>query len=114
MNCDESKSMLSAYHDQELSPTLRAQLQDHLQGCAACRNELKIIQQISSLAEPIRTAPITPVKWSIIAEQLTPAQLDAKPRRFAMASNRRLLWSIAAVFSCRHHIRSGQQLGGKK
>ncbi len=113
MNCNESKSMLSAYHDQELSPTNREQLREHLEGCADCRGELKIIQQISTLAEPIRTAPIMPVNWSLLAEQLAPAPLSAKPRRHALASNRRLLWSIAAVFLVAIIFAVASNWGGK-
>jgi hypothetical protein len=98
MKCDESKSLLSAYHDQELSPIKSSQLSEHLEGCADCRAELNIIQQISTLVEPIRSSTIVPVNWSLISEQLSPTPCNTKTHRYSLISKRRLLWSIAAVF----------------
>ena len=113
MNCAEAKSLLSAYHDQELLPTICAQLREHLDGCLDCQGELKIIQQISSLAEPIRTAPIVPVNWSLIAEQLTPKPLAIESRRNTLTSNRRVMWAIAAVFLFAIILAVANNWGGK-
>jgi len=40
MSCDEFKPMLTGYVDGELSAEMRAALEQHLDGCAACKREL--------------------------------------------------------------------------
>ncbi len=52
---------LPAYHDGELPPGRRRQVEDHLQDCAACRAELKTLTGLSALLKadpaPAHTPP---------------------------------------------------------
>jgi hypothetical protein len=44
MNCDQSRSLLSAWVDQQLDPTDRGPLEEHLQTCAECRGEAQSLR----------------------------------------------------------------------
>jgi len=46
MNCDEFKPMLTGYVDGELSAELRAALEQHLDGCEACKRELASLSRL--------------------------------------------------------------------
>jgi anti-sigma factor RsiW len=48
MNC-EYESRLSAYHDGELSPADRAEVEQHLNDCAACQAALAEVRETSAL-----------------------------------------------------------------
>ncbi len=47
MNCDPS--LLSQFHDQELSPDENARVSSHVRDCPQCRKELQDLQAVSSL-----------------------------------------------------------------
>jgi anti-sigma factor RsiW len=53
--------LLGAYHDGELTTDRRHQVEDHLQGCPACRAELEALAELSSFldadAVPDQTPP---------------------------------------------------------
>ena len=57
MNCRDLEELLSAYADGELSRTQREFIEEHLSGCAACRETLADFQaagrRLSSLREPM-------------------------------------------------------------
>ncbi len=46
MNCDEFKPMLTGYVDGELPAELRAALEQHLDGCEACKRELASLSRL--------------------------------------------------------------------
>ncbi len=46
MNCEAARNQLSAWLDQELEPADRAQLEAHLQTCAACRGEASRLRDL--------------------------------------------------------------------
>lgn len=48
-SCEEIKSILSAYFDNETSDSESKKIQKHLSTCSCCNDELKIIKKISSL-----------------------------------------------------------------
>ena len=60
MNCHEVKELSSAYLDQKLAPSQISSFEEHLNGCASCREEVeglrKTISLIGSLDE-IETSP---------------------------------------------------------
>ncbi len=48
MMCDKATAYLSRYQDNELDPAARAQLDTHLQACAACREELLQLEAVTT------------------------------------------------------------------
>jgi hypothetical protein len=53
MRCDEIQNKLTAYVDDELDPTSRAQVKLHLEQCPQCRAQLGEITQMLSLYKSI-------------------------------------------------------------
>lgn len=45
MRCEEIQGHLSAYLEDEVEPTERRAMEDHLQGCVGCRHELNLLRQ---------------------------------------------------------------------
>ena len=45
MNCEEADRFLDAYLDGELDPAKRAELEEHLAGCAECQQKLDRLRQ---------------------------------------------------------------------
>lgn len=59
MNCQETRALLSEYHDHELSREIFAAMKRHLAGCAACSEEYRklkkgvdILRKLKSLNVP--------------------------------------------------------------
>ena len=56
MSCTDYTRWLSSYDDEQLGPAERQELEGHLQGCAACREELaalqRMLQMLSALEQP--------------------------------------------------------------
>ena len=48
MMCNEANTYLSRYQDNELDPAARAQIDTHLQACAACREELLQLEAVTT------------------------------------------------------------------
>jgi len=48
MMCDEVSAYLSRYQDNELDPAARAQIDTHLQACAACREKLLQLEAVTT------------------------------------------------------------------
>lgn len=51
MKCPFSIEQLSAYLDNELEPSLRARVEEHLRSCAACRAELEGLRAVDHLVK---------------------------------------------------------------
>lgn len=47
-SCEEVKSMLSAYFDEELSLEEKTMVENHLENCSHCGKELEYIQKVSA------------------------------------------------------------------
>lgn len=60
MNECTQASRVSAYHDGELSPAVRGELERHLQGCSACAAELGRLRRLSGLAGSMAPIPMPP------------------------------------------------------
>jgi anti-sigma factor RsiW len=54
MNCPQIQTELSAYVDGELPPSIRAEVEAHIEGCAACRKRLA---ELRKLAEGVAALP---------------------------------------------------------
>lgn len=78
MNCDEARSLVSAYLDDELDAVRSSEMHAHLAGCSSCRAALETQKNLSSA---IRQS---------VAYQPAPASLRArfepKPTRFRASS----------------------------
>lgn len=85
--CDRPRQ-LHAYHDDELLPSERDEMQEHLAGCAACRAELTALRAASRLV-------------SSVGEAAAPEWLMRRLRRTADAAAekgiRRLASAVLAV-----------------
>ncbi len=83
MTCEEVWEQLSAFLDGELEVVQRRQVERHLQGCAACREALHMLEEIS--------AAVHDVPW--VADDVLPtehllAQLPDVARQKARTINR--------------------------
>ena len=60
MNCPQIQTELSAYVDGELPPSIRAEVEAHIEGCAACRKRLaelrKLVEGVAALPK-LQPAP---------------------------------------------------------
>ncbi|MBW6437803.1 zf-HC2 domain-containing protein [Actinoplanes hulinensis] len=81
MACERWREMLSAQLDGEDDPALRPLVDEHLAGCAGCRDWLDRAAVVNRLT---RTAPVPPVP------DLSAAILAALPQRAAPPRRRRL------------------------
>ena len=70
MNCETARDLLSAYHDNELSPETAERLSQHLADCRVCREELTGFRSLSRLTVSL-PEPSAPPSWSAVEEQLT-------------------------------------------
>jgi hypothetical protein len=58
-NCKDMRELLSAYHDAELDSSERAQVEEHLNGCADCREELAVVQSVVSSLKSLPTVSLS-------------------------------------------------------
>ena len=86
MNCEQVQSRLSTFLDDELSPSERSVIEDHLEHCTTCAGELKSLAAVLAFvdrweleADPIdirpalRSAPASPVPSGAAKPQIRPA-----------------------------------------
>ncbi|MEO0079326.1 MAG: zf-HC2 domain-containing protein, partial [candidate division WOR-3 bacterium] len=55
MKCSEVRRLLSSFADGELAAGLRADIENHLAGCAECGKELA---ELGAVVELLRAAPV--------------------------------------------------------
>ena len=63
MNCTEVISLLSPFHDGELTPEVRRGVADHVASCAECSKRLESIRRLSNLVE---SSPVPPVPGTLL------------------------------------------------
>lgn len=69
-SCCEANERLSAYYDQELSPSSRTAVAEHTTGCNRCSRELEVFRSLSTLAAGL-AQPAAPAElWQRIENQL--------------------------------------------
>lgn len=66
MNCSETKNLLSAFYDEELSVDVRASVAEHLQACQSCAGALAEYQQLSAAFSRAASPPVPPSVWGNI------------------------------------------------
>lgn len=70
MDCSETKELLSAYYDGELSSSERTAVANHVAACEDCAHILEGFRRLSTMAE-VLTQPEPPARiWHAIEEQL--------------------------------------------
>lgn len=78
MNCETCLSLLDAYLEHELEPAARAEVREHLAGCAACRAERDLIEREEMAYHGFaRTIEVRPELWEGVAREI--AKVERKP-----------------------------------
>jgi hypothetical protein len=85
MKCHTVRQTLIAYLDNEVTPLERKQIQEHLVGCARCRDELSMLQGMQrylhrSLKLEVSHVAPSPGAWKRLQAQLTPQPVDPPVR----------------------------------
>ena len=88
--CREIEARLSRCLDGELSPEERADVETHLDGCAACRGVMRDLERVRRAAGAL--GPVAPPDhlWLEVAGQLRPAGLRRRVRQ--VVSDPRVAW----------------------
>jgi len=74
MESCENQRLLSAYHDGELSAPLAAEMENHLQQCPACRQELRRLRAMSALLASAIDAQAPPEAMARWKRSVQPAR----------------------------------------
>ena len=98
IDCATARQHLSAYHDGELSPDLRAAMAEHLEGCLECGRWLAEIRELSRMAAELPTPDVPPEIWPHLEKQLdAEARSQAAPYAPPQTIRRRRLWAGLAA-----------------
>ncbi|HXM01998.1 MAG TPA: zf-HC2 domain-containing protein, partial [Chthoniobacterales bacterium] len=92
MNCEEADRFLDAYLDGELDPAKRAELEEHLAGCAECQQKLDRLRQFREFFTA--NAPHYPAPPELKGKVL--ARIEVK-RRSTLTALVRQPWLYAAA-----------------
>lgn len=85
MNCSAVQHNLSAYHDNELSPKLRADVEEHLHTCHDCSARLAAFREISRVAAELNDPTAPSGMWDELQMKLQRDAPRRKPSRLATA-----------------------------
>lgn len=95
MTCEHYSQLITAYIQDELSPTIRRRVMGHLNTCETCyvlyRQELDLVRHLTETIPLIGTSPQPPLKrvWSVVETELaqpTPRQrFDRFQARYGLA-----------------------------
>jgi len=91
INCATARQQMSPYHDDELSPDLRAAMAQHLEGCLECTRSLAELRALSRTAGQMPTPTVPAGIWPQLENKLS-ADI---PRQRALPANlilRRRTW----------------------
>jgi hypothetical protein len=91
MNCEETRRLLSCFHDGELEAAEREQIAAHVEICSNCADELAALAQLDRKSQLLRSLEPPPDLWDRIAQQLSADRVSmaahtgvAKRRRFVL------------------------------
>jgi hypothetical protein len=105
-SCREIHPLLGEYFDGELDGPLASRVEDHVQACAACRDELAELQRLAQALALNEQARVPDNVWPALAARLPagePAPGAGRPqapvsnRRAPGAAGARLRWAVAAA-----------------
>lgn len=71
MDCSRVQQLISAFHDEELSEQVRAEVSRHLASCGQCAEELSHLERISEAAFQLETPKIPTDLWNRIESSLS-------------------------------------------
>ena len=80
MDCKQVQTLLSAYHDDQLSAESRHRVATHVQSCSRCGEELVLFGKLSGMAKRLADPEPPEAIWSRIE-----AGLDADPASASLA-----------------------------
>lgn len=97
LNCEQTQSLLSAYHDKELSVTQGQGVELHLESCARCQDVLKSFQILSRMAAQLQQVD-GPDQWPELRTTLESDRPGIVPLPESQPGKikNRLFYSIAA------------------
>jgi anti-sigma factor RsiW len=98
---------LAAYHDGEMMPDRRRQVEEHLQGCPACRAELDALERLSSLVLADRLPAGTPPQRFAAQVQLRLPRPARLPTRGAGRLPRWVLGAPLALIAAWAFLQAG-------
>ena len=81
MNCSAVQHNLSAYHDNELSPDLRAAVEEHLHTCHDCTVRLVAFREISRVAAELHDPTAPSGMWQELQTKLQRQTRRGQPSR---------------------------------
>ena len=82
MSCDEIQNRLNAYRDAELDPETQTDIEEHLDECPDCRQELERIETVCCQLERAAPAPEVPEGFAErVVERATEESASAEPPR---------------------------------
>ncbi len=99
IDCATARQYLSAFHDSELAPDLRAAVGEHIEGCPECAARLAEIRDLSRMAAEMQT-PAAPAEiWPAIEKQLATEVPDhsAASSNLGLIGRRRVWMRVAAA-----------------
>jgi hypothetical protein len=96
MDCLAARQFLSAFHDGELAPELRAAVAEHLATCDECARRLLELRQLSEAAAKLGSPGVPADLWTKIEQRLA-AQAASADRPIARRRGRRSAWGALAA-----------------
>jgi hypothetical protein len=101
MKCEECLPRIEEYVDGELDGRIRERIQAHLSTCAACTNELALLQREQEIyANYERDITVTPAQWNIVQARIE-QEKDALP----FEPRTRLSERLSKLFNSRKQFR---------
>ena len=83
--CEHILPLLAAYHDGELDPPVRAQVEEHLRQCDACAAELSRIRAAAEPLRAMRDVTPSPEQFSRFRAAVEEAADDGRTMRMAQS-----------------------------
>jgi hypothetical protein len=96
MDCSAARQHLSAFHDGELAPELRASVAEHLATCDACAQRLLEVRRLSDAAAKLPGPEVPAELWANIEKRLA-AQAAGSRSPIARKIHRRRWAALAAA-----------------
>lgn len=91
IDCATARQNLSAFHDGELSPGLRAAMADHIGGCPECAARLAEIRELSRMAAEMPTPAVPAEIWPQLEKKLA-AKVPGQRAALVRLIRRRRTW----------------------
>ncbi len=95
MDCKKALSRLGAYVDGEMSADLMQEMEEHLDGCPFCRNQMGRIRQVEHILDSLSIPPV-PQEFAarIMAEARRRAPLVKEKKSFPLLEWHPLQWLL--------------------